>query len=335
MRALHLQPLPDWIRETFQEACDSAGIEIMWGGSHDDHSVMELARSVDVLLTGRRRIEAELIAAASDLRFIQVQGRAPWAANWDAAAHAGVPVSVLPHRGAIAVAEQALALMLGLYRMLVSGHRGTVEAAYRELGTEPVVTSERKIAFNWLRFEDVRQLHGKTLGLVGLGDIGLEVAGRARAFDMETVYHTRSPLPASHGALVGARHATIDRLLAESDVVSLHVPHTAATERMIDAAALARMKPSAILINTARGGLVDETALVEALQEGRLAGAGLDAFIEEPLPVGHALLGCPSVLLSPHLGGGTGGGQRGMIQDVLANLQRVDAGDTPHGLVAS
>ena len=134
---------------------------------------------------------------------------------------------------------------------------------------------------------------------------------------------------------MGARHATLDRLLTESDVVSLHVPHTAATERMIDAAALARMKPSAILINTARGGLVDETALVEALQKGRLAGAGLDTFVEEPLPVGHALLGCPSVLLSPHLGGGTGGGQRGMIQDVLANLQRVDAGETPHGLVAA
>ena len=333
MRALHLQQLPDWIREAFQQALHSAGIEVVWGGDLDELPRIEAARGVDVLLTGRQPIDAELIAAASDLRFIQVQGRAPWAVDWAAAAAAEVPVSVLPHRGAIAVAEQAIALMLGIYRKLVAGHRGTSEAAYRELGTEPVVTSERKIAFNWLGFEDVRQLHGKVLGLVGLGDIGLEVARRARAFDMDILYHKRSPLRVADEAAIGARYITLDGLLSESDVVSLHTPHTPETERMIDASALARMKPSAILINTARGGLVDERALVDALREGRLAGAGLDAFVEEPLRDGHALLSCPNVLFSPHVGGGTGGGQKGMIQDVVANLQRVDAGETPHGLV--
>jgi D-3-phosphoglycerate dehydrogenase len=126
---------------------------------------------------------------------------------------------------------------------------------------------------------------------------------------------------------------TLEGLLAESDVVSLHAPHTPETEGMIDADTLARMKSSAILINTARGGLVDEAALVDALREGRLAGAGLDAFVEEPLPEGHALLDCPNVLFSPHVGGGTGGGQKGMIQSVVANLKRVEAGEAPDGLV--
>ena len=93
------------------------------------------------------------------------------------------------------------------------------------------------------------------------------------------------------------------------------------------------MKPDAILINTARGGLVDETALVSALREGRIAGAGLDAFVEEPLPDGHPLSDCPNVLLSPHLGGGTGGGQRGMIRSVVENLQRLSEGADPAGLV--
>ncbi len=333
MRTLHLQPLPDWIRETFQQEFDSAGIEVAWGGDLDELSLRHLARNVDVLLTGRQCIEEELIAAVPDLRFIQVQGRAPWAVDWDAAVRAKVPVSVLPHRGAIAVAEQAMALMLGLCRELVAGHRGTSEAAYRELGTDPVVTSERKIAFNWLGFEDIRQLHGKILGLVGLGDIGLEVARRARAFDMEILYHKRSPLRATHEAAIGARYMTLEGLLAESDVVSLHAPHTPETEGMIDANTLARFKSSAILINTARGGLVDEAALVDALREGRLAGAGLDAFVEEPLPEGHALLDCPNVIFSPHVGGGTGGGQKGMIQAVVANLKRVEAGEAPHGLV--
>ena len=121
-------------------------------------------------------------------------------------------------------------------------------------------------------------------------------------------------------------------LLAHSDVVSLHVPHTDATARMIDAAALGMMKSHAILINTARGWL-DEAALATALREGRIAGAGLDAFVEEPLPDGHPLTGCPNVLLSPHAGGGTGGGQRGMILSVVENLQRVSEGVTPAGLL--
>ena len=233
-----------------------------------------------------------------------------------------MPVSVLPHRGAIAVAEQTLALMLGLYRKLVPGHLGTRDAEYRGLGVEPVRTTERKIAFNWLSYPDVWQLHGRTLGLVGLGDIALEVARRARAFDMDIVYHKRKPLPREHEEMVGARFRPLPELLAESDVVSLHAPHTDQTERMIDAAALGVMKPTAILVNTARGGLVDEDALVDALRDGGIAGAGLDAFVEEPLPAGHPLAGAPNVLLSPHVGGGTGGGQRGMIEDVVRNLSR-------------
>ncbi len=334
MRALHIEPLADWIQGIFRQAAEAAGVEVVWGGGMNERELRAVAAGVDALVTAKRPIDANLIHASPDLRLIQVQGRAPWAVHRAAAAEAGVPVSVLPHRGAIAVAEQTIALMLGLHRKLVPGHEGTRDATYRSLGVEPVRTTERRIAFNWLRHPDIRQLHGEALGLVGLGDIALEVVRRARAFDMSVVYHKRTPLPPEHEEMVGARYRPLPDLLAESDVVSLHAPHTRRTERMIDAAALALMKPTAILVNTARGGLVDENALAEALREGRIAGAGLDAFVHEPLPADSPLAEAPNVLLSPHVGGGTGGGQRGMVDDLVRNLVAVAEGGEVEGLVA-
>ena len=268
-----------------------------------------------------------------DLKLIQVQGRAPWAVDWAAAKQEGVPVSVLPHRGAIAVAEQTIALMLGCYRRLVDGHVGTKDGAYLDLGLDPIETNERKIAFNWLKFDDVKQLYGKTLGLVGFGDIGIEVSRRAQAFDMEVLYTKQNPLLTEYEHQANVRYVGLEELLQASDFVSLHAPHTTQTEKMIDAKALNSMKSSAVLINTARGGLVDEDALVYALQEGFIGGAGLDAFLYEPLPQKHPLVDCPKALFSPHVGGGTGGGQKGMMTDVINNLGLLRSKSEPKGLV--
>lgn len=328
MRTLHVEPLADWIRALFQRTADEAGIEMTWGGELDGGELLAAAAGADALITATRRIGDDLIRAAPGLRLIQVQGRAPWAVDVEAAAAAGVPVSVLPHRGAIAVAEQTMALMLGVYRKLVPGHLGTRNADYVGLGIEPVRTTERRIAFNWLSY-DVRQLHGRVLGLVGLGGIGLEVARRARAFDMDVIYTRRSRLPRDWEAMAGVRYLPLHELLAASDIVSLHAPHTVHTEHMIDADALRLMKSDAVLVNTARGGLVDEAALVDALRTGRIAGAGLDVFLDEPLPGDSPLRDAPNVLLSPHVGGGTGGGQAGMARDMVANLAAAAEGRIP------
>jgi phosphoglycerate dehydrogenase-like enzyme len=219
--------------------------------------------------------------------------------------------------------------MLGVMRKLVPGHIGTASADYQRLEVEPIRTSERVIAFNWLKFADIQQLHGKILGLVGLGDIGLEVARRARAFDMEVLYTKREPLPLEYEKTAEVRYAPFPELLELSDVVSLHAPHTDATIGLIDGDAFARMKVSSVLINTARGGLVDEDAMVDALGSGKIAAAGLDVFLDEPLPVGHALLNLDNIVLSPHTGGGTGGGQKGMAADIKANIERVCRGESP------
>ncbi len=333
MQVLHIEPLADWVRAIHARTAREAGLDIVWGGDLNDRELATAAAEADALVTAHRRIGRDLIEAAFGLRLVQVQGRAPWAVDAKAAAAARVPVSALPHRGAVAVAEQTLALMLGLYRKLTRGHRDTGSAQYQRLHVEPVRTTERRIAFNWLRYPDIRQLHGRVLGLVGLGAIGLEVARRARAFDMEVRYFKRTPLPRTYEDMAGVRYRPLRDLLGESDVVSLHAPHTDATERLIDAAALRRMKPDAILINTARGGLVHEAALANALANGQIAGAGLDVFHTEPLPPNNPLIDAPNVLFSPHVGGGTGGGQAGMARDIVANLTALATGAPLRGLV--
>ena len=197
MRVLHAQSFPRWIRELFQVEFTAAGIDVIW---YDDISdtPWDTFTDVEVLLTSKQYISKEMMSFLPSLKLIQVQGRAPWAVDWRAAREVGIPVSVLPHRGAIAVAEQTISLMLGCYRRLVDGHLGTRDGEYLDLDLDPIKTNERKIAFNWLKFDDVQQLYGKTLGLVGLGDIGIEVSRRAQAFDMEILYTKRHPLLAEH-----------------------------------------------------------------------------------------------------------------------------------------
>ena len=320
-----IEPLRPWVRDMYASQLAADQFELRWAEQENGDDLLGVVGDADVLVTARRRVTAAMVAASTGLQLVQVHGRAPSAVNLDAALDAGVPVSFMPHRGAIAVAEHAIALALGLYRKLVPGHTATANGEYRKLGLESIETNEDRIAFNWMGLENVAELYGKTIGLVGLGDIGLEVARRARAFDMRVLCAKRSSLPSEHQALVGIRQVSLDELLSRSDIVSLHAPHTETTERLIDDAALARMKPTAVLVNTSRGGLIDEKALTDSLSKRAIAGAALDVFLHEPLPADHPFISLDNVLLSPHLGGGSGGGQKGMVADVVENLERVAA----------
>jgi phosphoglycerate dehydrogenase-like enzyme len=256
-------------------------------------------------------------------------GRFPDRVDLVAAEKAGVPVAVMPHGGAIAVAEHTMALMLAVVRKIIPGHAGVVDGGYQTRGLEPAPTTEWQFAFNWLGFKDVVELRGKTLGLVGLGEIGREVARRAKSFDMSILYHQRRRIPERYEQILGVRKVPLEELLRDSDIVSLHAPHTPETEKILDRRRLALMKPTALLINTARGGLVDEKALVERLERRRLAGAGLDVFVEEPLPFDHPLIDLDNVVLAPHTGGGSGGGQKKLIGQVIENIARVVKGEAP------
>jgi glyoxylate reductase len=171
-------------------------------------------------------------------------------------------------------------------------------------------------------------LQGRRLGIVGLGGIGVALATRARAFGMEIVYHNRRHVDADVEAELGAELVDLDELLATSDVVSLNCPYSDATHHLIDATALAKMKPSAHLINTARGPIVDEAALVEALRAGTIAAAGLDVFENEPT-VHPGLLDLDNAVLVPHLGSATVETRGAMATTAARNVVAVLAGQSP------
>jgi len=296
--------------------------------------LFDLVAGADVLLTRGGAIGADLIERGRGrLKLAHVLGRYPIQVDLGAARGAGITVATMPHGGAMAVADHTMALLLAVARKIVPGHLGVANGAYEALGREPQPSSEWSFAFNWLGFPDVVEIHGKTLGLIGFGEIGMEVARRARGFDMEVLYHRRRRLSEVWEEKLGVRFAPLEALLASSDVVSLHAPHTTATEKLLNADHLARLKPTAILVNTSRGALVDEDALAAALAEGRLAGAGLDVFVQEPLPKSHPFVRLDNVVLAPHTGGGSGGGQRRLIGQVLDNVARFARGQEPKNIV--
>ena len=172
-------------------------------------------------------------------------------------------------------------------------------------------------------------VHGKTLGIVGMGRIGEALARRANAgFGMQVLYHTRQPRPEVE-ARYGARHRSLQALLAESDFVCLCVPLSAQTENLIGAPELALMKPSAILVNISRGRVLDEPAVLQALRERRIRGAGLDVFVQEPLPANSPLLQLDNLVVTPHIGSATEETREAMARCAVDNLLAALAGERP------
>ena len=293
-------------RPAYEQATREALAEPFWelrlASGFNDEELIAWAPDTDVLITRRRPIPAQFLERAVCLRSVQHIGGVPrpevvvWAAK-----HA-VQIDMTPSLGNLAVAEQALALLLAVTRRVVEAHQATVRGAYRERGLEPTPTSEIQHGFQWLAMEQMRLLYGATVGIVGLGDIGRAFAARVLAFGTRVLYYQRHRLDPATEAALKVDYRNLDDLIAEVDVLSLHLPHTSATERLIDARRLAMVKPGAILINVSRGGLVDEAALVSALRSGRLGGAGLDVFALEPIPHDHPLLALDTVCLSPHVG---------------------------------
>ena len=310
---------PDFVRQMATQAL--AGFDLRIPESDARRDVEAAAAGGDVLIARKRRIGSREMDCAEPSLIIAL-GRNPISVSLRAAAKRSIPVTAIPHPGAIAVADHTLGLLLAVARRIVEGDDGVRAGAYRERGLEPAVTTERLFAFNWLGRKDAFILDGLELGLVGFGAIGQEVARRALGFGMRVRYHQRQLLQAGWNRRLGVEAvAFFEELLETSDVLSLHIPHTPQTENLLDGARLDRMKPGAILVNTARGGLVDEAALAERLRDGRLGGAGLDVFREEPLPHDHPFVNTPRLVLAPHTGGAGAGGQRELFVRVAAAIR--------------
>jgi glyoxylate reductase len=263
------------------------------------------AAAADGLLTMLTdRVDAELLDAAPRLRAVANMAVGTDNIDLDAAAQRGVPVGNTPGVLTDATADLALALLLALTRRLPEGQARVREGRW---GT-------------WQPAQDLgSDLAGATLGIVGWGRIGQAAAARAEAFGMRVIHSSRSS------------GVPLEQLLEQADAVSLHTPLTAATRHLIDAAALARMKPTAHLVNTARGGVVDQAALREALISGEIAGAALDVTDPEPLPAGDPLLDAPNLIVVPHIGSATAGTRARMAAMAVDNLLAALAGrPMPH-----
>jgi glyoxylate reductase len=266
------------------------------------------------------RVDDELLDRAGE----QLRVVANFAVGFDnidlgACARRGVLVTNTPGVLTDATADQALMLMLAVARRAREGHELVASGGWR--GWHPLQLLGRDVS-------------GATLGIVGLGRIGRAVARRARAFGMTILYHGSRRQPEAERELDAGFRAELYELLEESDFVSLHAPLTEATRHIIDASALERMRPQAILINTARGALIDERALVRALAEGRLWGAGLDVFEEEPA-LTEGLAALPNVLLAPHLGSATERTRSEMARLCAEAVVSVLAGRRPGNLVTA
>jgi D-3-phosphoglycerate dehydrogenase / 2-oxoglutarate reductase len=257
---------------------------------------------VDALVVrSETKVTARVLEAGPSLQVVGRAGVGVDNIDVPAATARGVYVVNAPLGNIVAAAEHTLALALTLLRRVVDADR-SVRAG------------------EWTRSKFVgRELRGKTLGLVGIGRVGGEVAHRAAAFGMNIVAHDPFATEASARA-AGARLVDLDVLLRTADVVSLHVPLTEKTRGLIDAAALAKMKPAAALVNAARGEVVDLDALASALENGRLAGAALDVFALEPLPADAAIRRAPRTVLTPHIAGSTAEAQTNVAVAVVEQI---------------
>jgi phosphoglycerate dehydrogenase-like enzyme len=331
MYVLIADPARSAYRDVAEECLAAEGWDLLMPEGPSDDELAALMPRADVVVSRRRTIPPTLLESPLALRFWQHVGiRVPPDYRM-AARRLGVRIAVVPSFGNIMVAEQALALLLATARLIVPGHRDVADGAYRERGLTPRPTSESEIAYWWTGRPGYVPLYGRTLGVVGLGDIGSAVATRAQAFGMRVLYYKRSRLPAAEEATLGVEYRDLDALLPEVDFLSLHLPHTPESDKLIDRPRLALMKPSAILINAARGGLVDEAALVEALRAGQLAGAGLDVFAYEPLPHDSPLCRLENVVLSPHVGSAPAQGLKDLLRHVIPNIRAAMGGGAVAG----
>ncbi|HJU65729.1 MAG TPA: 2-hydroxyacid dehydrogenase [Gemmatimonadaceae bacterium] len=280
---------------------------------------LELVAEADILVVGLFPVTETMLSRARRLKLVQRLGVGYDNIDLAAASRRGVPVCNMADFNAATVAEHTIMMMLGLLRRVFES---TLLMKSGRWPTHEVISGGN------------HDLRGRTVGLIGLGAIGRDVARRLGPFEVRMCYHERRRLSAHEERELRVSFVSLDQLLRESDVVSVHVPHTPDTHRLLGRAELRSMKRSAILVNTARGAVIDEDALAEALRAGELAGAGLDVFAEEPLPARHPLRTCPNLLLTPHTAGQTREAMERMVEMLLENFGRVARGEEPANRVS-
>jgi len=298
--------------QAWQNFPDRAGVAYFDSLPGTEERLLERIAGAEVVVNIRSstRFPARVFERAPSMRLLSLWGTGTDNVDLDAARAHGVTVTNTPGVSATSIAEHALALMLAVGRRI------------------PRLDAQTR-AGEWPRGQ-MTQLHGKTLGIIGLGAIGRKFARLGEGIGMRVIAWTMHPDPA-----LGFRLVDLDELLRTSDVVSMHLRLSEQTRGMLGARELALMKPTAIFINTARGAIVDEAALIDTLASGRIAGAGLDVFQTEPLGAGHALYPLDNVVLTPHSAGVTAEALEAGLQMALDNVGNYLAGRATNVVAAA
>jgi phosphoglycerate dehydrogenase-like enzyme len=316
---LYAEPLPDSLIQLVRRELPSGDTVLRVLPSRDRAILLREIADADFVVVASTRIDAEVLAHAPRLRHIQHQGVGLDNVDLRAAAKAGVSVAITPEGTSVGVAEHVFLLALALYKR------------FRSLDND--VRSGRWPV--WEYRHESYELAGKRLGLIGFGRIGREVAVRARAFQMEVQYFDISRMVKEEEARLSVGYLELEALLSACDIVSLHLPLTSESRGIMNYGRLSLMRRTAILLNTARGDLIDETALVRALSDRLIAGAGLDVLSSEPPLENNPLLSMDNVIVTPHVAAGTCDAFIQKVRSVFANIERVANGGVPRNLVSA
>lgn len=276
--------------------------------------IVARAKHADIILTNKTPLRRQTLAQLPQLKYIGVLATGTNVVDLAVASEQGIVVTNVPAYGPDAVAQMVFAHILHHTQAVAAHHNAVVDGQWVNC------------ADFCFTLHPLQSLKGKTLGLVGYGDIGQQVGRIALAFDMKLLVHTRSvpnDLPQC------AQWVERDTLLRESDIISLHCPLTPVTEKFINQHTLALLKPNALLINTARGGLIDEAALAQALLQGRLS-AGVDVLSTEPPSADNPLLSAPNISISPHNAWATKDARQNLLNIAVANVQAFLSGNPTH-----
>ncbi len=300
-----LTPMAEPTRDVVR-ALLPVGFTIAFAQTNDEAEHRNMVPEASVIMAVGTYVTAELIALAPKLKLIQKWGIGVDKIDLNAARRAGVTVAITAGATSIPVSEHALMLMLATSRRLPLAHRSLQEGKW-------IATELRTVC---------SMLDGKTVGLFGFGNIARFVAKRLKGFDVKIIYHSRRRVDPEIEAQFEAHYVDFDTLLAQSDLLSLHAPLTPETRQLFNAATFSKMKRSAILINTARGELVDETDLIHALTTGHLSGAGLDTFCGEPPSANNPLFHMDQVVATPHSAGGVFDNVPHIVGHMFRNIKK-------------
>lgn len=287
------------------------GFELVFAEASTEEKAIAAVGDADFVLVGAAYVPAKVVEAATRAKLIQKIGEGTDRIDVATAASRGIPVAKTSGTNSTSVAEMTTLMILAALRWLPRAHNSVLAGQWLK-------TELRKGSY---------ELSHRQVGIIGLGKIGKIVARQVQGFEASAVYYDVIRQPEAEEDRLGIRFLPLDELLRTSDVVTLHVPATPSTRGLIGARELALMKPTAILVNTCRGVVVDEEALVKALKERRIRGAGIDVFAKEPPGPNHPFYSLDNVVLAPHIGGGTEDADIAGARHAYANIVKVSKGE--------